>query len=213
MTLPISRRQMGLLNAFRAFVRTHGRTPSVRELGALLGRSASTVHQTLSALARKKLLVNGGGAHGWRLGETALDQAAQQAAALEPLTEMLRVPIRGAIAAGRPIEAIDDPQDALLLPRDQVREGTYALRVQGDSMREDHILDGDIVLVEPQPKVEDGEIAVALLEDGTATLKRVYRDARRRKIRLQPANGAMKALLVDQVEIQGKAVGIYRKLG
>ena len=78
-------------------------------------------------------------------------------------------------------------------------------------MIEDSILDGDIVLVHPQPTVADGQIAVALLDDGTATLKRIYRDHKRRKIRLQPANEKLQPLLVDRIRIQGKAVGIYRR--
>jgi len=133
---------------------------------------------------------------------------------------MVRIPIRGRIAAGAPIEAIesvapegteDDPEHGLTLPRAQAPEGTYALRVTGDSMIEDGIFDGDIVLVHPQPDVEDGQTAVALLEDGTATLKRIYRDRKRRKILLQPANRNLQPLSVDRVRIQGRAIGIYRQ--
>lgn len=254
MALPVSRRQMELLNAFRTFTQTHGHTPSVRELAKILDRAASTIHQTLSTLARKGYMRNEGGAHGWQLNEERLvadlsdggmlDEAfeslsvaavaAVAAAAAEagdadssrakgsnrpklvsepttePPTEMVEVPIRGSIAAGLPIEAIDDPSDTLTLPASQVPTDAYALRVSGNSMIEDHILDGDLVLVEPRTTVPDGEIAVALLEDGTATLKRIYRDQARRQIRLQPANAEMDPFWVDQVTIQGRAIGVLR---
>lgn len=218
MSLPVSRRQLELLNAFRAFSRTHGHAPSVRELARLLGRAPSTVHQALSALQQKGFLSNDGGAHGWRIDERAIEAVADEKA-LEPQatsTEMISIPIRGTIAAGRPIEAIDHPDEVLTLSRDRLPSGTrdaYALRVAGDSMIEDHILDGDIVLIRPQPKVEEGRIAVALLEDGNATLKRIYRDRKRGKIRLQPANARLKPLYVDRVEIQGEAIGVYRQFG
>ncbi len=229
MALPVSRRQMELLNAFRTFTQTHGHTPSVRELAKLLDRAASTIHQTLSTLARKGYMRNEGGAHGWQLEEEklvadlsaggGLDEAFESLSvaagptlvpATAPGGETIDVPIRGTIAAGLPIEAIDDPSDTLTLPASQVPADAYALRVSGSSMIEDHILDGDLVLVEPRDTVPDGDIAVALLEDGSATLKRVYRDRARRKIRLQPANAEMEPFWVDQVTIQGRAIGVLR---
>ena len=229
MALPVSHRQMELLNAFRTFTQTHGHTPSVRELAKILDRAASTIHQTLSTLARKGYMRNAGGAHGWQLEEeklvddlsagAPLDEAfealsfgsgATETPAAGNGVEMVEVPIRGSIAAGLPIEAIDDPSDTLTLPASQVPADAYALRVSGSSMIEDHILDGDVVLVEPRSTIRDGEIAVALLEDGTATLKRVYRDRERNQIRLQPANATMDPFWVDQVTIQGRAVGVLR---
>lgn len=240
MALPVSRRQMELLNAFRTFTQTHGHTPSVRELAKLLDRAASTIHQTLSTLARKGYMRNEGGAHGWQLEEGRLvadlaadgmldeafeslsvaaagatsGPAAPAGPTLVPAAPggetVVEVPIRGSIAAGLPIEAIDDPSDTLTLPASQVPADAYALRVSGNSMIDDHILDGDLVLVEPRDTVPDGEIAVALLEDGSATLKRVYRDRERRQIRLQPANAEMEPFWVDQVTIQGRAIGVLR---
>jgi len=234
MALPVSHRQMELLNAFRTFTQTHGHTPSVRELAKILDRAASTIHQTLSTLARKGYMQNAGGAHGWQLnqeklvddlsdgapldeafealsfGQAATEAAHAEASSAVERVEMVEVPIRGSIAAGLPIEAVDDPSDTLTLPASQVPADAYALRVSGSSMIEDHILDGDVVLIEPRSTVPDGEIAVALLEDGTATLKRIYRDRERKQIRLQPANAAMDPFWVDQVTIQGRAVGVLR---
>lgn len=215
MSLPISRKQMEVLNAFRAFVQANGHAPSVRELGRQLGRAPSTIHQALSALEAKGLLKNDRTAHGRQVAGLAVADAAP-GAALAPAA--VRVVIRGTIAAGAPIEAIDDPSEVLFLPAESVAAGTYALRVKGDSMIDDHIVDGDIVLVRPQDRVDNGEIAVALLEDGSATLKRVYVEGGERarpeggarRIRLQPANAAMAPLFVDRVTIQGKAIGIFR---
>ncbi len=226
MALPISQRQMELVRAFRAFEQAHGRTPSVRELANQLDRAASTVHQMLRALEKKGYLVNGGDAHGWRLHEARIAADADHAAPSGvggafsenegPMAAMRRVPIRGRIAAGAPIEAIDDPREHVLMPRDGVPDDAYALRVVGNSMIDDHILDGDLVVIRPQPRVENGQIAVALLDDGTATLKRVYVEpdaaGGTTRVRLQPANDALDPIYVESVKIQGRAIGVMRNL-
>jgi repressor LexA len=120
----------------------------------------------------------------------------------------VRVRIAGTIAAGAPIEAVEDVTETRAFPADMVPSGAFALRVRGDSMIEDHICDGDLVIVRPQQQVDDGEIAVALLEDGSATLKRVFREHGR--VRLQPANAAMQPIYADSVQIQGRVVGVWR---
>lgn len=211
--LPISGKQMEMLNAFRAFVRTHGRTPSVRELTRLVGKSVATVHQHLCALEEQGLLVKDGSAHGWQLApDTAPEPHMAPVESHSSNADLTTVVIRGTIAAGRPIDAFESNDDVLTLPRDLVGEDAFALRVKGDSMIDDHILDGDLVLIRPQAQVENGEIAVALLEDATATLKRIYREPKLKKIRLQPANDAMEPILVDKVTIQGKVIGVFRPL-
>jgi SOS-response transcriptional repressor LexA len=111
--------------------------------------------------------------------------------------------------AGRPIEAIEEHRDAVPMCKQLLRGECYFLRVSGDSMRDDHILDGDLVLVRRQPSVERGEIAVALLPDGTATLKRVYRE--RGRFRLQPANEAHQPIYVRSLDVQGKVVSVLRR--
>ena len=117
--------------------------------------------------------------------------------------------MRGVIAAGRPIEAVEDreefdPQE--FFPHD---EGYFLLRVRGNSMIGDHIRDGDLVLVEPRQTAEDGETVVALLGEGEATLKRIYHEGGR--FRLQPSNPDMKPLWVDTVAIQGVVRGVVRR--
>ena len=129
---------------------------------------------------------------------------------------LVRIPVIGRIAAGLPIEAIEDPGDVLELPVGAVPDNCYALRVRGTSMIEDHIDDGDLVVIRPQPSVENGEIAVAIVNDATenggATLKRLYREGD--TVRLQPRNPAMQPILVpaDQVEVRGKVVKLLRDL-
>jgi repressor LexA len=122
----------------------------------------------------------------------------------------------GRIAAGLPIEAIEDPSDVIELPLGSVPDDCYALRVRGTSMIEDHIDDGDLVVVRPQHSVDNGDIAVAIVSDATenggATLKRFYLEGQ--TVRLQPRNPAMQPILVpaDQVEVRGKVVKLLRDL-
>jgi repressor LexA len=130
--------------------------------------------------------------------------------AIEVLTPTRRLQVTGKIAAGKPLEAIAHPDDLDVLGILKEGKEYFALEVRGDSMIEDHIRDGDYVIVERRPTAHNGETVVALLENGQATLKRFYREQGR--IRLQPANATMAPLLLDQVEIQGVVVGIFRKL-
>ena len=116
-------------------------------------------------------------------------------------------------AAGQPIEAVEDASETAesqLFPAELVPDDAFALRVRGSSMIEDHICDGDLVVIEPTPTVRDGEIAVALLDDGNATLKRLYREKNR--IRLQPANASMEPIYAENVQVQGRVVGVWRAL-
>ena len=115
----------------------------------------------------------------------------------------------GTIAAGRPIEAVENPEEldlSDLLPRDR---DVYALRVRGDSMIEDSIRDGDIVMVEHRREARNGEIVVAVLPDEEATLKRYYREGDR--IRLQPANAALDPIFAPHVDVRGVVLGVIRR--
>ncbi len=118
----------------------------------------------------------------------------------------------GSIAAGKPIEAIENPDHIDLRDLFASRSQTFMLRVRGDSMIEDHIADGDMVIAEQRTTARDGEIVVALLEDGSATLKRFYRENGR--VRLQPANGSMQPIYIDgDLKIQGVVIGVLRRYG
>lgn len=129
---------------------------------------------------------------------------------IEVTASARKLPVIGRIAAGRPIEAIEAPEDLdLAAPIRKDRE-YFALEVRGDSMIDDHIQDGDFVIVERRENARDGETVVALLENGEATLKRIYREKGR--IRLQPANPSMPPIYADEVYVQGVVVGLYRQL-
>jgi repressor LexA len=121
-----------------------------------------------------------------------------------------RIPVIGRIAAGRPIEAVETPSDLdLAAPLRDDRE-YFALEVRGDSMIDEQIRDGDFVIAERRSDARDGDTVIALLEEGDATLKRMFREGKR--IRLQPANPEMAPIFVDSVRIQGVVVGVYRKM-
>src|SRR5207247_2303102 len=126
---------------------------------------------------------------------------------------MVQAPVVGEIAAGQPIHAYEDRSETMALPSDLTgsrgRE-TFVLRVRGKSMIEDHIDDGDFVVVQEQNTARDGDIIVALLEDNVATLKRFYKEKDR--VRLQPANGTMSPIFARDVQIQGKVIGVIRRL-
>jgi len=125
--------------------------------------------------------------------------------------QVMRLPVIGEIAAGQPIEAYADAGETLDVPRSlEARDDAYVLRVRGRSMIEALIDDGDFVVVQPQATARDGDIVVALLEDNGVTLKRFFREKDR--IRLQPANSDMEPIYANEVQIQGKVVGVIRRL-
>jgi repressor LexA len=231
MSHPLSKKQLEVLKALEGFARARGHIPSVRELAGRLRKSPTTVFQHLKALERRGYLKSDGSAHGWTLLQRSEPRALAVAAAagataggesgetralrrLESLAGdeipegWVRVRIAGTIAAGAPIEAVEDASESRVFPSEMVPEGAFALKVRGDSMIEDHICDGDLVIVRPQQEVSDGEIAVALLDDGSATLKRVFRESGR--VRLQPANATMQPIYAADVRIQGRVVGVWR---
>jgi len=125
----------------------------------------------------------------------------------EPSTEM---PMVGYIAAGMPVESVEAPETIDLGEMFSSKYGTYVLRVRGNSMVDEHIRDGDLVIVEKRTQARDGETVVALLDDGEVTLKKFYREKGR--IRLQPANPEYPPIYVDNVKIQGVVIGVIRKL-
>ena len=121
------------------------------------------------------------------------------------------VPILGFMAAGSPIEPYTDPNASMPIPSQFVsgKKRSYLLQVRGESMIEDGIMDGDFVIIEQTEAADNGEIVVALLDNGMATLKRFFKETTR--IRLEPANAKMQPIFVKNVRIQGKVVGLIRK--
>ena len=204
---PLTRKQRAVLDAIEAFSRENAYMPSVRELAARLDLGVATTHFHLSSLQSKGYLAHDGTAHGLQFPQPPPPQASEESPVREEAGGV-RLPVVGVIAAGKPIEAIEFYYDYLTVPSAWVKGTSYILQVRGDSMKDDAILDGDHIVIQKCDTVEDGTIAVALLEDGSATLKRIYKEAGR--IRLQPANENLTPVFVDQVSIQGRLSGVLR---
>jgi repressor LexA len=218
-------RKLRILDCIARTVSERGYPPSVREIADAVGlASTSAVHHHLIALERDGLLERGShSSRALRLteqGEAQLERPARrQPTGLGRVTpfrmpverDVLALPVLGEIAAGQPIEAYADGAESLDVPRSlQARNDSYVLRVRGRSMIDALIDDGDYVVVQPQATAHDGDIVVALLEDNGVTLKRFFREDDR--IRLQPANAEMEPIFASEVQIQGKVVGVIRKL-
>ena len=210
MEAQLSSRQREMLDFIASHINQHERPPTNREIGQAMGiASTGHVDYHLSVLAKKGFLE--------REANTSRGLRLTLAAAPRPRKRVYHVPVQGLIAAGAPIEAISDPNDAIELSDDFAAQDAYALRVRGKSMIEDLIDDGDLVVVTPTPSATNGDLVVALLtngasEHGEATLKRYYKE--RDKIRLQPANQAMKPIYVrpDDVQVQGKVIALIRRM-
>lgn len=195
----LTRRQRQIVDFLRAYGAEHGMSPTLEEIASHFGVNKVTVFGHVAELERKGLLRRT--APGVSRGLQLLAHGSGSPPGA--------LPILGRIAAGAPIEAIEDP-DVLDL-NDLIPDGreVYALRVQGESMIEDGIRDGDLVLVERRNHARDGETVVAVLPDGEATLKRLYREGD--GYRLQPANAALKPLHVHDLEIRGVVLGVVRQ--
>jgi repressor LexA len=207
----LSDRQKNILKYIEAYVDERGYPPSIREIGDRVGiSSTSVVDYNLRVLERE------GHIRRDREVSRGLELVGNSRAQRLAQPRVVRVPVIGRIAAGAPIEAIEDPSDVVELPVGSVPDGCFALRVRGTSMIEDHIEDGDVVVIRPQQDVDNGDIAVAIVSDitenGGATLKRFYREGDR--VRLQPRNPTMQPIIVPaaQVEVRGKVVKLLRDL-
>lgn len=198
----IYKRQGQILDFIRQYIQTNGSAPTLREIADALGVSSlATVHEHLVTLEEKGLIKR-------RSGRTRSIDLMKQDTLGE---EGVEAPILGYIAAGAPIEPFADPNATISIPPTFVsgKKRVYVLQVRGESMIEEQIRDGDYVVVEQTDRAENGEIVVALLDNGMATLKRFYKEATR--IRLEPANAKMSPIFVKNVKIQGKLVGLIRR--
>jgi repressor LexA len=210
-------RRQRILDCIARTVEERGYPPSVREIADAVGlASTSAVHHHLIALERDGLLERGTHAsRALRLTPAATSRP-PAAGKVTPFRmpverDTLTLPVMGEIAAGQPIEAYEDASETLQVPASlEAREDSYVLRVRGKSMIDALIDDGDFVIVQPQATARDGDIVVALLEDNGVTLKRYFREKDR--IRLQPANAEMEPIYATEVQIQGKVVGVIRRL-
>lgn len=201
---PLTPRQDEILSWVKGFIRDHGMPPTVREIGSAFAIKSSSVFDLLQALERKGHLRRSG------LGARSLivkGRVQRHECGCE------EVRIVGRVRAGAPIEAIEYDYGTIAVKKDLLRgRPAFALKVEGDSMIEAGILDGDYVVVRKQETADDGDIVVALIEN-EATLKRFFRDAD--GVRLEPANSAMSAIRVQSGElaIQGTVVSVMRMMG
>jgi repressor LexA len=197
--------QKKVLNFLKSYIRRKGFPPTLREIASNFGlKGPKAPQKTLSILERKGYIKKVPGE----------SRAIEVLGSLQALGQTISLPIVGRVRAGEPILALENIEGYIHFDRSMVSsEDVFLLRVQGDSMIEAHIQDGDFALVKPQKDAENGEIVVALIED-EATIKRIFK--KRDLLRLEPANPKMEPIVVrkgeKKVAIVGKVIGIFRKL-
>lgn len=203
MPVTLYKRQKQIVDFISQYIQSHGHSPTLQEIAdAMHLSSLATVHEHIATLTRKGVIKK---YEGSVRGLEILDSRyANTGLGLE-------LPILGYIAAGKPIEPFTDPNANFGVSPSMVtgKVRSFVLQVKGDSMVEEGILDGDYVVVEEQQEAKNGDIVVALLENGLATLKRFFKEATR--IRLEPANSSMSPIYATNVKIQGKVVGVIRR--
>jgi repressor LexA len=205
--MAITRRQRELYDFISEFVQKNSYSPSFDEIRAGMGlNSLATVHKHISNLEKKGLLKRDYNR------SRSIDLVPPKGRLKQAMSvnSTMVLPLLGKIAAGQPIEAIENPETISLADFVRSKE-VFVLEVRGDSMQDEHILSGDYVLVEKVKTANSGDIVVALVKGSEATLKRFYREGD--NIRLQPSNAAMQPIVVHAslVEIQGRVIGVLRK--
>ncbi|MEO6351421.1 MAG: transcriptional repressor LexA [Candidatus Limnocylindrales bacterium] len=215
MTKHDAARKQKIIDYIAATLRARGYPPSVREIAAAVGlASTSAVHHHLSSLEAEGYLERGAThSRALRLTPTAAlfnglsSELVPGAATLENHI----LPVVGEIAAGGPIEAYQDTSETMNVPEFLAPSGdAYVLKVRGDSMVDAHIADGDFVVIRPQDTARNGDIVVAQVEENAVTLKRFFKEKGR--VRLQPANESYPPQFYDDVRIQGKLIGVIRRV-
>ncbi|KKQ66769.1 MAG: LexA repressor [Candidatus Daviesbacteria bacterium GW2011_GWA2_38_24] len=205
MPVTLYRRQKQILDFIKQYIAKYGYSPTLGEIADSIGVSSlATVHEHLQALVQKGLIKK---FEGVVRGIEVIDNK------ISKTLKDIELPVLGFIAAGQPIMTYTDPDATISVSPNLIsgKKRSYVLQVKGDSMIEDGILDGDYVVIEEQDTAVDGDIVVALLENGLATLKRFYKEEDR--IRLEPANSSMKPIYTTDVKIQGKCVAVIRRFG
>jgi repressor LexA len=208
--MALTKRQKEVLDYLVSFLNKHGYSPSFEEIAKSLKlTSLATVHKHITTLERKGFVRRGynqsRSIEVLQLPKPVREQVIER--------RVVELPLAGRIAAGRPLEAVED-RETISLGDFARSSNVFALEVKGNSMVDDHILDGDFIVVEQTQVANPGEIIVALVRGEEATLKRFYREPGGR-IRLQPANAEMRPLIVpaSDVKIQGRVIGVLRKYG
>jgi repressor LexA len=205
--MAITKRQRQVYDFISDFVQKNGFSPSFEEIGhGLKLSSLATVHKHVSNLEKKQLLTRN---YNRSRSIDLLPPKGRLKQAMSINTTMV-LPLLGRIAAGQPIEAVENPETISLADFVRSKE-VFVLEVRGESMQDEHILDGDYVLVEKVRTAHNGDIVVALVDGADATLKRFYKEGE--KIRLQPSNAKMQPIMThaSKVDIQGRVIGVLRK--
>ncbi|HEX7287363.1 MAG TPA: transcriptional repressor LexA [Candidatus Angelobacter sp.] len=203
--MAITKRQREVYDFIYEFVQKNGYSPSFEEIGNGLGLSSlATVHKHITNLEKKGLIKRDYNR------SRSIDVLPVKGLFKRPKPADITLPLLGRIAAGQPIEAVENPETISLGDITRSKD-VFVLQVKGESMKDEHIVDGDYVLVEKGNTARDGEIVVALVDNTEATLKRLYREGQ--NIRLQPSNMAMKPIIVPakSVQVQGRVIGVLRK--
>ncbi|MGH9404582.1 MAG: transcriptional repressor LexA [Terriglobia bacterium] len=224
--MALTRRQKQVLDFLAQFISERGYSPSFEEIGEGLGLSSvATVHKHVQSLDRKGFIRRGHNqsrsidvlalpapAPFRKMAAKAARSAASRKSAAEPAAAQLEFPLLGRIAAGYPVEAFPAAESFSLYDFARSKGEIFVLKVKGDSMVDDHICDGDYILVERANDALSGEIVVALIDGTEATLKRFFRESEG-MVRLQPANAQMDAIVLPgrSVRIQGRVMGVLRK--
>lgn len=203
MAVILYRRQKQILDFLNDYIAKYGNAPTLVEIAKKLGvRSLATVHEHLQTLEQKGFIKK---ASGIVRSIELIDQK------IGRIVKGIELPLLGFIAAGSPIEPYTDPQATFALSANMVsaNKKSYVLQVKGESMIEDGILEGDFVVVEETKDVRNGDIVVAMIENGVVTLKRFFKETDR--VRLEPANSSMQPIYAKNVVIQGKVAAVIRR--
>lgn len=196
----LTKRQREILSFIKDFIKENGYSPTIKEIGVHFELSSpATIHKHLTNLENKGFIQR---SYNRSRAVEVLEEGANQ--------NTCQFPLLGTIAAGEPLEALENKENILILP-ELSRKNIYILKVKGNSMIGDHIKDGDYIIVEKRAVAENGETVVALLDNENATLKRYYRE--KDHIRLQPSNPGMKPIIIKKgdIRIQGVVIGVLRK--
>lgn len=211
---PITKRQQAILDFIKAEIDKRGYPPSVREIGIAVGLSTTaSVHNQLNQLEKKGFIRKD---KSTTRGIVILtpDEAtiSQQPSNVIELKSIVNVPIIGKVTAGSPIEAIENPDDFFPLPTHLIpaNQQVFMLNVQGDSMINAGIHDGDQIIVQQQKDASNGDIVVAMLDEHEVTVKRFFKESD--YIRLQPENDLLEPIIAKDVMVIGKVIGLFRTM-
>lgn len=205
--MSLTPRQLDIIRYIADYQKRRGISPTFQEIADHLGISKVTVFEHVRALAKRKVLRTEKFLS--RSIEILDAELVEQVTAADRPVRELELPMMGYISAGRPLESLATSETLDVRSAVGASKDCFVLQVRGNSMVEDHIQDGDYIVVEKRETARNGETVVALLDNGETTLKRFYQEGNR--VRLQPANGSMEPIYVDSIRIQGVVAGVLRR--